>query len=136
MDTVNTVIGPQIIQSIENNVVDASDTPGHTPPDHLVDSHTGTQPPNDILRVKPTTPCRPSRSHKLPTYLHDYILPKTITNTPSQLHNTNICLNTAFSKHQHIPPEVLEHESQTLVRNISSDDEPSSYGEAAMNPVC
>ncbi|XP_049391605.1 uncharacterized protein LOC125856060 [Solanum stenotomum] len=56
-------------------------------------------------------------------------------NAPNQLENSNISLNATFSKHQHIPPEVLADESQTLVRNISNDDELSLHGEATMNPT-
>lgn len=56
-----------------------------------------------------------------------------MTHIFSQLPNATISLNTTFYKHQHTPAEVLEHESQTLVRNISIGDEPTSFREAAMN---
>ncbi|KAG5592117.1 hypothetical protein H5410_042631 [Solanum commersonii] len=72
-------------------------------------------PHNSELTVVPT---RPHRSHRLPAYLHDYILPNTITKPAHQLPNENISLNAAFSKHHHIPPEILETESQALPSNM------------------
>ena len=117
------------MQHMENNVDGASNSPLHTSPN----TTTGLSPNNvehDSNSVQ--IPNRPSRSHKLPAYLHDYILPNNMTN---HLHNTHVSLNTAFSKHQHIPSEVLSSESQTLVRNISNDNEPSPYEEAAVNPA-
>ncbi|KAG5572342.1 hypothetical protein H5410_062108 [Solanum commersonii] len=75
---------------------------------HMVSEH-------ETFNPEPTACNRPSRSHKLPTYLHDYVLPKTM---PKQFQHSNISLNTAFSKHQHVPPEALALESQTLVRNL------------------
>ncbi|KAH0715132.1 hypothetical protein KY284_008037 [Solanum tuberosum] len=88
--------------------------------------------PNSVQQSEPIIPKRPPRSHRLPAYLHDYVLPNNVTN---QLQNSHISLNTAFSKHQHIPSEILAFESHTLVRNISNNDEPSSYEEAAINPA-
>lgn len=78
IETHNTEIGPHIIQNVENNVVDASDTLVHTSSNHPVDSNTITQPSNDVLRVESIVTSRPSRSHKLLIYLHDFIIPKTI----------------------------------------------------------
>ncbi|KAG5617546.1 hypothetical protein H5410_017370 [Solanum commersonii] len=97
-----------------------SNTLLHTSPNHSTNLPTAIQPPNSIHRPEPTAPTRPSRSHKLPTYLQDYVLSKNMkvapsVDTPNQLQNSNISLNAAFSKHQHIPPEVLADESQALV---------------------
>uniref|UniRef100_M1ANG9 Integrase catalytic domain-containing protein n=1 Tax=Solanum tuberosum TaxID=4113 RepID=M1ANG9_SOLTU len=128
IDIVHPNIESQLVQHVENTVIDASDTLPHTSPNHVTDSPTTIHSSNP----EPTVSCRPSRPHKLPTYLHDYVLPRPMT---KPLQNSNISLNSVFSKHQHIPPEVLALESQSLVRNVSNDDEPSSYGEAAMNPA-
>ncbi|XP_049394868.1 uncharacterized protein LOC125859209 [Solanum stenotomum] len=125
-DTMHIDIESPTVQHVENDVLDASDLPSHTSPNHVTNSHVTIQPSNP----EHIASSRPSRPHKLPTYLHDYVLPKTMA---KQLQNSNISLNTTFSKHQHVPLEVLALESQTTVRNVSNDDEPSSYREAAMN---
>ncbi|KAG5597034.1 hypothetical protein H5410_038266 [Solanum commersonii] len=96
-----------------------SNTLLHTSPNHSTNLPTAIQPPNSILTHEPLTPTRPSRSHKLPIYLQDYVLSKNMKVAPSvdtsnQLQNSNISLNAAFSKHQHIPLEVLADESQAL----------------------
>ncbi|XP_015165505.1 uncharacterized protein [Solanum tuberosum] len=132
IDPVHPNIESQTVQHVENDVVDASDISPHTSPNHVTNLPVTIQPSNPTNTLEPTAPSRPSRPHKLLTHLYDYVLPKNMT---KHLQNSNISLNTAFSKHQHVPPEVLALESQTLVRNVSSDDEPSSYGEAAMNPA-
>ncbi|KAG5628565.1 hypothetical protein H5410_000282 [Solanum commersonii] len=110
-DTMHTDIESQTMQHVENDVIDANDIPSHTSPNHATNSPVTIQ----TFNPEPAACNRPSRSHKLPTYLHDYVLPKTM---PKQFQHSNISLNTAFSKHQHVPPEALALESQTFVRNL------------------
>ena len=105
IETLHTNVETQTGQHVDNNVIDANDTLPHISPNHVTEIPT-------IQHIQPsnhaTTPAsilkvinRPSRQHKLPTHLHDCILPKNLT---KHLQNSNISLNTAFSKHQHVPP--------------------------------
>ncbi|XP_070042491.1 uncharacterized protein [Nicotiana tomentosiformis] len=75
-----------------------------------------------------------NRTHKNPTYLKDYIctLPNRTQPATSQCSPS---LNALFSNHNHITPDDLCSESQHLVTNVSHDSEPSSYGEATLNPA-
>lgn len=129
VDTVHVEIEPKTIQHVDYNVNNASHTPYYTLPDQPTDSQTTTLPmtsPNISFYFHKNesfaAPDRPSRSHKLPTYLHDYILPKLITKPTNQSDHMNIFLNAAFSKLLHITPKLVQPESQVRVRNIKNED--------------
>jgi len=69
---------------------------------------------------------RSTRTSKVPVHLNDYV---------HSLKPTSHSLNALFSLHQHIAPDSLNHHSQNIVESICHDNEPSSYGEAAINPA-
>lgn len=113
IESLHTNVETQTGQHVDNNVIDANDTLPHISPNHVTEIPTiqHNQPSNPATSPISKAINRPSRQHKLPTHLHDYILPKNLT---KHLQNPNISLNTVFSKHQHVSPEVLALESQTL----------------------
>lgn len=104
IDTVNTKNRSQNVQNADNNINNVSDTPVIDQPVNLPTTthYTPEQPVNLPTRTTHSTPdhtihdvanrlaplagpsnsTRPSRTHKLPTYLHDYIMPKNITKPP------------------------------------------------------
>ncbi|XP_070056584.1 uncharacterized protein [Nicotiana tomentosiformis] len=69
------------------------------------------------------------RTHKPPIYLQYYVhsLPHLKTN--------HVTLNALFSMNHHITSDLLISNSQTLMRNICHDREPSSYEEAVIDPA-
>ncbi|XP_075106921.1 uncharacterized protein LOC142179925 [Nicotiana tabacum] len=79
------------------------------------------------------------RPHRTPLYLQDYLhsLPKLKSASLIAHNNSTIpfSLNALFSKNHHVSLNALNPESQSLVRDICSDSEPSSYEGAAMNPA-
>lgn len=81
-----------------------------------------------VSTPSPTTHAlrRSNRTSKVPVHLNDYV---------HSLKPTSHSLNALFSLHQHIAPDSLNHHSQNLVESICHDNEPSSYGEAAINPA-
>ncbi|XP_075091973.1 uncharacterized protein LOC142172099 [Nicotiana tabacum] len=87
---------------------------------------------------------RPSRTHKIPAYLKDYVvaLPKSQSNyTVFPPNSTSTDSTPSFSfiisspTAQHISLYTLIHDSQQLVTNISYDCEPGSYEEASLDPA-
>ncbi|KAG5611602.1 hypothetical protein H5410_022883 [Solanum commersonii] len=104
--TIDTEISSQTVMHVENYEIDASNIPVDTSLNQTLPYSTHTSPTIPHRSKSIITSNRPHRTHKLLAYLHDYILPKAISKpAPSNI----ISLNAAFSKHQHIPPEVLEH---------------------------
>ncbi|XP_070004341.1 uncharacterized protein [Nicotiana sylvestris] len=75
-----------------------------------------------------------NRTHKTPTYLKNYIytLPNRTQLATSQCSPS---LNALFSNHNHISHDALCSESQHLMTNVCHDSEPSSYGDASLNPA-
>ena len=122
VDIIDTEIGSLTLLHVESNEIDASNILGDISLNQTLPNSTYTSPTIQHRNESITISNRPHRTHKLPAYLHDYILPKSIS---KQISTNVLSLNTAFSKYQNITPDVLEHESQVLVRNISSNDEPS-----------
>ncbi|XP_070019254.1 uncharacterized protein [Nicotiana sylvestris] len=52
--------------------------------------------------------------------------------------NEPVCipsLNAPLSNHHSVSPEVLIHDSQSLMQSVCQDNEPSSYEEATINPA-
>uniref|UniRef100_M1DAG2 Integrase core domain containing protein n=1 Tax=Solanum tuberosum TaxID=4113 RepID=M1DAG2_SOLTU len=85
---------------------------------------------NDVTpNTQPTHPQR--RSHKVPTYLQDYVCPKPNAATCS----TPLSLSSLFCRHSHIAPDFLALTSQELVNNVCNDSESSSFEEAILNPA-
>ncbi|XP_019263195.1 PREDICTED: uncharacterized protein LOC109240958 [Nicotiana attenuata] len=106
-----------------------SDTP---PPSYHSTLPVGDQPGHSSITLR-----KSQRPLKTPLYLQYYLhsLPKLKSSSPTEYCNstTPFSLNVAFSKSHHVSPDTLIPESQSLVRDICSDSEPSSYEEAAMN---
>ncbi|XP_075079942.1 uncharacterized protein LOC142165245 [Nicotiana tabacum] len=74
---------------------------------------------------------RTQREIKTPAYLNDYI-----HNVPKLRSNSCIpYLNTLLSNHHSVSPEVLIHDSQSLMQSVCQDNEPSSYEETTINPA-
>ena len=89
-----------------------------------------------------TTPCQPDiatrkshRTHKLPTYLSDYVHSIPISQSPENHTLTPTSLTTCFSSKHHISSTELDPKSQVFALNITHDCEPSSYAEAALDPA-
>ena len=89
-----------------------------------------------------TTPCQPDiatrkshRTHKLPTYLSDYVHSIPISQSPENHTLTPTSLTTCFSSKHHISSTELDPKSQVFSLNITHDYEPSSYAEAALDPA-
>nr|XP_016473755.1 PREDICTED: uncharacterized protein LOC107795603 [Nicotiana tabacum] len=77
------------------------------------------------MHVASPSPSGTPRSSPPNDYVHS--LPQLKTNFAS--------LNALFSVNHHIASDLLTPDSQTLVRNVFHDREPSSYEEAAIDPA-
>lgn len=49
--------------------------------------------------------------------------------------DSSLSLKVLFTKHYHIPSEVLASICQVMVENVCHDSEPISYEEASLNPA-
>nr|XP_016470746.1 PREDICTED: uncharacterized protein LOC107792988 [Nicotiana tabacum] len=98
--------------------------------------------PNSIIHESSEDLGRPSRTLKVPTYLKDYnyLLPKLQTNHPdspssNNQRTTSLSFNVSIPNAQYGSLNVLNFDSQQLIKTISYETEPSSYEEVAANPV-
>ncbi|XP_075076771.1 uncharacterized protein LOC142163388 [Nicotiana tabacum] len=122
-----------------------SNTSSESPSSHLPQSETpqpSSHTSSPIAHQLVNTPIslrKSQRPHKTLAYLQDYLHSLSILRpSPSVAHSSSTALfslNAMFSNNHYITSNVLNSESQSLVRDIWSDSEPSSYEEATMNPT-
>lgn len=116
----------------------------------LMHSHTMHSPPtsNDTLSSSPHTsyPHMPRINQrvsitvsKVPSYLSNNVcsMPnvKPSQNAETNQNNSYFSLNALISQSNHIISDVLNPDSQQVMRSICHDMEPFSYEEAASNPA-
>ncbi|XP_019225588.1 PREDICTED: uncharacterized protein LOC109207161 [Nicotiana attenuata] len=92
----------------------------------------------DNPQMNPPNLIRSGRTHTTPAHLKDYVysLPTLqFQNTEPEPHTSTTSFNAICNNNHHVSFNVLQLESQQLIRNISHDCEPSSYEEAVMNPA-
>ncbi|KAH0641841.1 hypothetical protein KY289_032815 [Solanum tuberosum] len=108
-----------------------------SPPHHPSHSNTSTTPLQQVHHPDITTR-KSHRTHKLPTYLSDYVHSIPVsqpTDNHTSTPTTPTTLTAYFSLNHHISPAELDPNSQVFALNIAHDCEPSSYEEAALDPA-
>jgi len=75
-------------------------------------------------------PRRSTRTLKTPTHMTDYV-----HSIPQLKSPKSISLQALFTNHHYLAHTALHPNSQTFVRNVCIDREPSSYKEAAIDPA-
>lgn len=114
---------------------------------HISSTPINNDPSTPHLSTLEVAPNRPSRLHKLPSYLKDYVctlpslysVPITSTSNTASSHSTSHSPSSYFCSHlsatHHISLNALDPASQHLIKAVSLDCEPISYEEAARLPA-